>query len=255
MNNLEIISAILNMFYLSTQSCGAPKHMPYLGGRLAKANFFLFVCTSSISISVEVWTQTLCCPQTGATFTGRWLQSLEPLMTNQQALNIPGIPKTCFVKLLPQAALQNSTNEEMNTQFGPNMWQHFQDNIGFKSIIIAPMSACKCHRRSRNNLYREHILFLRIRKNDLTSLPLLGLMLSKTRHRVQLRFLFFSAGLGLHLVSQLMKIYSCFAFLFFKKIFNLLFFLCTHPPLVYLYVILPGAHLLALCELSRPAIN
>ena len=43
MNNLEITSAILNMFYLSSQSCGAPKYMPYLGGRLAKANFFLFV--------------------------------------------------------------------------------------------------------------------------------------------------------------------------------------------------------------------
>lgn len=155
-----------------------------------------------------------------------------------------------------KAASLNSTNEEMNTQFGPNMWQHFQDNIGFKIIIITPISACKCHRRSCNNSYEEHILFLRIRKKGLTSLPLLDLVLSKTRHRVQWRFLFFSSGLGLHLVSQLMRIYSCFAFLFFFfKSSTFLFFLCTHPPLVYLYVLLPGAHLLAVCELSRPAIN
>lgn len=125
-----------------------------------------------------------------------------------------------------KAASLNSTNEEMNTQFGPNMWQHFQDNIGFKIIIITPISACKCHRRSCNNSYEEHILFLRIRKKGLTSLPLLDLVLSKTRHRVQWRFLFFSSGLGLHLVSQLMRIYSCFAFLFFFfLIFNLFVFL------------------------------
>lgn len=131
-----------------------------------------------------------------------------------------------LLKLLPQAASQNSTNEEMNTQFGPSVWQHFQDNIGFKSIIIAPVSACKCHRRSLNNSYEEHILFLMIRKKGLTSLPLLGLMLSKTRRRVQWRFLFFSAGLGLHLVSQSMRIYSCLALFFLN--FQPFCFSCVH---------------------------
>lgn len=183
MNNLEITSAILNMFYLSTQPCNAPKHMPYLGESLAKSNrlwslhlldywvknkmcchfrqnfkeilnrFIVHLTFPSVCWSIN--TNTLLSTD-GATLSRRRLSAFmitsHDNVVSQMSL---GTPKQCAVKRVRYTASRNGTNQKVTTQFGLSGKQHLagQGSLQKDQLSFANVMGEVCAMSRRNIFY------------------------------------------------------------------------------------------------------